>query len=124
MLIRATYTDHKGGTGIKPSACRLYVDDKNRSRSANIGKYGLHLQLKNVPNGDHTYEIQLRDHAGNTKVVKRTFSHRRAHTGPDAFADHAADVQSGPHLSRRRTPRRRPSRSHADADAHHHADAV
>jgi prenyltransferase beta subunit len=73
VSIRATYTDHKGGTGIKPSACRLYVDNKNRSRSANIGKYGLHLQLKNVPNGDHTYEIQLRDHAGNTKVVKRTF---------------------------------------------------
>jgi len=73
VLIRATYTDHKGGTGIKPSACRLYVDNKNRSRSANIGKYGLHLQLKNVPNGDHTYEIQLRDQAGNAKVVKRTF---------------------------------------------------
>ena len=73
VLIRATYTDHKGGTGIKPSACRLYVDNKNRSRSADIGRYGLHLQLKNVPNGDYTYEIQLRDYAGNLKVIERRF---------------------------------------------------
>ncbi len=74
VLIRATYTDPKGGTGINPSACRLYVDDKNRTHAADIGKYGLHLQLKNVPNGDHTYEIQLRDHAGNQKVIDRTFT--------------------------------------------------
>ena len=73
VLIRATYTDHKGGTGINPSACRLYVDNKNRSRAADIGKYGLHLQLKNVPNGDHTYKIQLRDHAGNVKAIERKF---------------------------------------------------
>ena len=52
VLIRATYTDHKKGTGIRPSASRLYVDDKNRSRAADIGKYGMHLQLKNVPNGE------------------------------------------------------------------------
>ena len=49
------------------------MDNKNRSRAADIGRYGLHLQLKNVPNGDHTYEIQLRDYAGNVKVVERKF---------------------------------------------------
>ena len=38
VLIRATYTDHKGGTGINPSACRLYVDNDNRSQAADIGK--------------------------------------------------------------------------------------
>ena len=43
VLIRATYTDHKGGTGIKPSACRLYVDDKNRSRA------GRHRQVRAAP---------------------------------------------------------------------------
>ena len=53
VLIRATYTDfYPKGTGIRPSACRLYVDNENKSRPADIGKYGLHLQLKNVPNGD------------------------------------------------------------------------
>lgn len=75
VLIRATYTDlSPKGTGIKPSACRLYVDDVNRSRPADIGKYGLRLLLKDVPNGKHTYRIELQDLAGNTKVVQRTFT--------------------------------------------------
>ena len=75
VLIRATYTDFfPKGTGIKPSACRLYVDDKNKSKPADIGKYGLHLQLKNVPNGDHKYRIELSDQAGNKKVVERKFT--------------------------------------------------
>jgi hypothetical protein len=74
VLIRARYTDHKKGTGIRPSACRLYVDDKNRSRAADIGKYGMHLQLKNVPDGEHTYTIKLVDYAGNEKVTERKFT--------------------------------------------------
>ena len=75
VLIRATYTDFfPKGTGIKPSACRLYVDDQNRSKPADIGKYGLHLELKNVANGDHKYRIELRDQAGNGKVVERKFT--------------------------------------------------
>jgi hypothetical protein len=75
VLIRATYTDFSPkGTGIKPSACRLYVDDDNRSHAADIGKYGLHLQLRNVANGDHTYRIELRDQAGNVNVLERKFT--------------------------------------------------
>ena len=74
MLIHATYTDHERGTGIKPSASRLYVDDKNRTRAADIGKYSLRLQLKNVPNGQHTYTIKLVDNAGNEKVAERKFT--------------------------------------------------
>ena len=74
VLIRATYTDHEKGTGIKASACRLYVDDVNKSRSADITKYGLRLQLKNVPNGDHTYTIKLLDYAGNVKTLERKFT--------------------------------------------------
>ncbi len=74
VLIRATYTDHEKGTGIRPSASRLYVDDKNRSRAADIGKHGMHLQLKNVPNGEHTYTIKLVDYAGNEKVTERKFT--------------------------------------------------
>jgi hypothetical protein len=75
VLIKATYTDfYPKGTGINPAACRLYVDGDNKSRPADIGKYGLRLLLKNVPNGDHTYKIELRDHAGNVKVAERKFT--------------------------------------------------
>ncbi|MGE5229788.1 MAG: prenyltransferase/squalene oxidase repeat-containing protein [Deltaproteobacteria bacterium] len=75
VLIRATYTDfYPKGTGIRPSACRLYVNNENKSRPADIGKYGLRLLLKNVPNGTHTYKIELRDQAGNAKVIERTFT--------------------------------------------------
>ena len=75
VSIRATYTDfYPKGTGIKPSSSRLYVDNDNKSRPAVIGRYGLHLLLKNVPNGDHTYKIELRDNAGNVKTVERKFT--------------------------------------------------
>jgi hypothetical protein len=75
VLIRATYTDfYPKGTGIKPSACRVYVDNANKSRPADIGRYGLSLTLKNVPNGDHTWRIELRDQAGNSKILERKFT--------------------------------------------------
>ena len=75
VLIRATYTDfYPKGTGIRPSACRLYVNNENKSRPADIEKYGLRLLLKNVPNGAHTYKIELRDQAGNVKVIERRFT--------------------------------------------------
>jgi hypothetical protein len=74
VAIRATYTDlYPKGTGINPRTTRLYVDDVNKSRPAVIGNYGLHLTLKNVANGDHKYVIELRDHAGNVKLIERTF---------------------------------------------------
>jgi hypothetical protein len=75
VLIRATYTDFAPkGTGINPAASRLYVDGDNKSRPADIGKYGLRLLLKGVPNGDHTFKIELRDHAGNVRVTEHTFT--------------------------------------------------
>jgi hypothetical protein len=73
VLIRATYSDGAKGTGVKPSACRVYVDNVNKSKPADIGPYGLHLQLKNVPNGDHTYKLLIVDRAGNVRTVQRTF---------------------------------------------------
>jgi hypothetical protein len=74
VLIRATYTDlSPQGTGIDPKACRLSVDGADQTRNAAIGAYGLHLTLKNVANGDHTYTIELRDHAGNLKIMRRKF---------------------------------------------------
>lgn len=75
VLIRARYTDfYPKGTGIKPSASRVYVDNVNKSRPAKISKYGLTLQLKDVPNGSHTYRIELVDNAGNRKTLQRKFS--------------------------------------------------
>lgn len=73
VLIRATYTDGDKGTGVDPSACRVYVDNVNKSKPAVIGPYGLHLQLKNVANGNHTYKLLIVDHAGNVRTVARTF---------------------------------------------------
>ncbi len=100
------------------------MDNKNRSRSANIGKYGLHLQLKNVPNGDHTYEIQLRDQAGNTKVIKRTFVIAVPTPVPTHSPTTRPTYNPRPQSIRPCTPRDAQAVHHADAHAHHHADAV
>ncbi len=74
VLIRATYGDGQGGTGINADAVRLYVDSSDKTRPADVGKYGLHLQLKNVPNGKHSYKIVVRDKAGNERQVTRNFT--------------------------------------------------
>ena len=75
VLIRATYTDiYPKGTGINARTTKLFVDDVNKSRPAVIGDYGLHLTLKNVANGDHKYTIELRDRAGNLKLIERKFT--------------------------------------------------
>ena len=74
VLIRATYTDGAKGTGVNPKACRVYVDDRNKTKPADIGRHALHLQLKNVPNGLHTYRLEIVDHAGNVKKVERRFT--------------------------------------------------
>ncbi|MEI6449573.1 MAG: prenyltransferase/squalene oxidase repeat-containing protein [Actinomycetes bacterium] len=74
VLIRAAYTDGAKGTGVNPKACRVYVDDRNKTKPADIGRYGLHLQLKNVPDGLHTYRLEIVDHAGNIKKVERRFT--------------------------------------------------
>lgn len=73
VLIRATYADGAKGTGVKPSACRVYVDNANKSKPADIGRYGLRLRLKNVANGDHTYKLLIVDYAGNVKTVENKF---------------------------------------------------
>jgi hypothetical protein len=73
VLIRATYTDSSKGTGVKRSACRVYVDGTDRTKPAVIGRYGLHLRLQDVPNGTHTYKLQIVDNAGNVKRLERSF---------------------------------------------------
>jgi hypothetical protein len=74
VLIRALYSDGEKGTGINVRRVRLFVDSVDRSRPADIGKYGLHLQLKNVANGQHTFKIVLVDNAGNSRTLERTFT--------------------------------------------------
>jgi len=74
VLIRATYTDGAKGTGVDPKACRVYVDDLNKTKPTDIGRYSLHLQLKHVPDGLHTYRLEIVDHAGNVTTVKRQFT--------------------------------------------------
>ena len=93
VLIRATYTDHERGTGIRPSASRLYVDDKNRSRAADIGKYSLRLQLKNVPNGRAHLHHQAGGQRGQREGRRAQVHRRDTHPGAHPHAHDAADVQ-------------------------------
>lgn len=72
--IRATYGDGTGGTGISTAAVRLFVDNVDKTKPAVVANHGLHLTLKKVPNGKHTYKIVLKDRAGNQREVTRTFT--------------------------------------------------
>jgi len=77
VLIHAKYTDttnHGVGTGVDPKACRVYVDNVNRTKHARIGTTSLSLQLKNVPNGAHTYKLRIVDYAGNVRQLTHTFT--------------------------------------------------
>ncbi len=73
VLIRATYTDGVKGTGVNPKKCTVTVDGQDQTKPADIGTHLLHLTLNNVPNGTHTYHIEIVDFAGNIRVVENTF---------------------------------------------------
>jgi hypothetical protein len=78
VLIQSRYTDGtkpgKVGTGVDVKACRVYVDDVDRTSHAKIGSSRLRLQLKNVPNGSHTYKLHIVDNAGNVQELTRKFT--------------------------------------------------
>jgi hypothetical protein len=74
VLIRATYTDGSKGTGVNPGECRVYVDDVNKTKAADIGSTSLRLQLDNVADGEHTYRLEIVDHAGNIARMERQFT--------------------------------------------------
>jgi hypothetical protein len=74
VLIRATYTDGSKGTGVNPRECRVYVDDVNKTKPADIGSTSLRLQLENVADGEHTYRLEIVDRAGNTTKLERHFT--------------------------------------------------
>ena len=120
MLIKATYTDfYPKGTGIETSAVRVYRrTTSNKTRPATIRDYSLHLQLKDVPNGAHTYTIKLVDRAGNQKIIERKFTVAVAH--PDAYGHAAAHVPSRPGLPARQSrdpDHPKPYDADPDADA-------
>lgn len=73
MFIYATYTDGPKGTGVDPKACRVYLDGANRTKRAHIGTHALHVRLTDLPNGTHTYKLEIVDYAGNVKTVQRSF---------------------------------------------------
>lgn len=74
VLIRTQYGDHHGGTGIDARKVRLTIDGVDRTKAASVSAYGLHLQLKNVPNGTHTWTVAIVDRAGNPRTLQRTFT--------------------------------------------------
>ena len=73
VLIRATYTDGAKGTGVNPKKCTVSVDGQDQTKPADIGTHLLHLTLNNVPNGTHTYKLQIVDFAGNIRTIENTF---------------------------------------------------
>lgn len=72
VLIKASYNDGDG-TGIKKSACRIYVDGVNKSGPADISTSRLSLSMY-FANGAHTYKLEIVDHAGNRHTISRTFT--------------------------------------------------
>jgi hypothetical protein len=74
VLIDASYTDGKNGTGIDTATCRVFVNGANRTKKAQIGPYGLRLRLEGLANGPYNYRIEIADHAGNVRVVQRKFT--------------------------------------------------
>ena len=102
------------GHGHRPHGVPRLRRRRERPSRPTSARYRLHLQLKNVPNGIHTYRLEIVDHAGNVKKVERTLHGRRpdaahadAHLHPDPGAPlHTAARSSSPR--RRRRPRPTP----------------
>ncbi|MEZ5125509.1 MAG: prenyltransferase/squalene oxidase repeat-containing protein [Thermoleophilia bacterium] len=74
VVIEASYNDGKNGTGIKTSACKVFIDDVDKSKPASIGSTRLRLRLSNVANGTHSYKLVIADRAGNVRTLQRTFT--------------------------------------------------
>ncbi len=118
VLIRATYTDGAKGTGVDPAACRVYVDDLNKTKPADIGRYRLQLQLKNLV--QRRPHVQARDRRSRRQRQEAGAPLHDRRPDADAHADAPLHPDPGPPLHT--APGHRP---HTDADSHavHHADA-
>ena len=94
-----------------PCACTW--THANKTKPADVGRYGLHLQLKNVANGKHTYKIVIRDYAGNEREVTRSFTVAVPIATPTPTFRPIPTVDPDHHLPA----------AHVSSQ-HHHADAL
>ena len=74
VLVEAGYADNVDGTGIDARAIRVTVDQRSKTGAAHITSSRLTLQLSKLANGTHSYAILVRDWAGNSVRVERSFT--------------------------------------------------
>lgn len=74
VSVEVTYTDPKGGTGIKSDAVRIYVDGANKTGKAKVSSSKLSLKLVDLTYGQHTIEVRIADKAGNGRRSTHTIT--------------------------------------------------
>jgi hypothetical protein len=74
VLIKAAYHDNANGTGVKAKAVGVTVDGKSKTKAAHITASRLRLQLTKLAGGSHTFVITVRDWAGNSARIRRSFT--------------------------------------------------
>ncbi len=74
VWIGAGYADNANGTGIDAKAIRVTVNGRSKTGAAHITSSRLTLELTKLANGTYTYVILVRDWAGNTARVERSFT--------------------------------------------------
>jgi hypothetical protein len=62
------------GTGIDTKAIRIFVDGKDRTKSAGVSSSGVSLKLTGISNGTHSWELRIADKAGNASRRTRSFT--------------------------------------------------
>jgi hypothetical protein len=74
VWVEAGYADNANGTGIDAKAIRVTVNGRSKTGAAHITSSHLTLELTKLANGTYTYVILVRDWAGNSVRVERSFT--------------------------------------------------
>ena len=74
VWVEASYADNVNGTGIDAKAIRVTVNERPKTGAAHITSSHLTLELTKLANGTYTYVILVRDWAGNSARVERSFT--------------------------------------------------
>lgn len=74
VAVVVTYTDPKGGTGVRSAAVRIYVDGANKTGKAKVSSSKLTLKLVDLTYGQHTIEVRIADKAGNGRRSTHTIT--------------------------------------------------